>query len=132
PPTQTGGALMGALKVPEDPSIGLPRRDNRRLLASLERLRDMGNTVIVVEHDRETMEAADHIVDFGPGPGVRGGQVVAQGTVADVAAAADSVTGAYLAGRRQIELPAARRPINPAGPEPRRPAGRKRAIRGSP
>ncbi|NUQ49529.1 MAG: excinuclease ABC subunit UvrA, partial [Phycisphaerae bacterium] len=95
--SQIGCGLVGVLYVLDEPSIGLHPRDNRRLLASLERLRDMGNTVIVVEHDRETMEAADHIVDFGPGPGVRGGQVVAQGTVADIAAASDSVTGAYLA-----------------------------------
>lgn len=112
--SQIGCGLVGVLYVLDEPSIGLHPRDNKRLLNSLKRLRDMGNTVIVVEHDRETMEAADEIVDFGPGPGVRGGAVVAQGGVADIAAVEESVTGAYLSGRRRIEIPASRRPIDAA------------------
>ncbi|MBU0617665.1 MAG: excinuclease ABC subunit UvrA [Planctomycetes bacterium] len=109
--SQIGCGLVGVLYVLDEPSIGLHPRDNRRLLASLQRLRDMGNTVIVVEHDRDTMEAADRIVDFGPGPGVRGGEIVAQGTLREVAEAPDSLTGAYLSGRQAIETPAARRPV---------------------
>lgn len=112
--SQIGCGLVGVLYVLDEPSIGLHPRDNRRLLNSLRALRDLGNTVIVVEHDRDTMEAADRIVDFGPGPGVRGGEVVAEGTVEDLAANSDSLTGAYLAGRRVIELPQARRPIKNA------------------
>jgi excinuclease ABC subunit A len=111
--SQIGCGLVGVLYVLDEPSIGLHPRDNRQLLASLQRLRDMGNTVIVVEHDRETMEAADHLVDFGPGPGTRGGQVVAAGTLAQVANTQESVTGAYLAGREAIEVPPSRRPITP-------------------
>ncbi|MBU0640505.1 MAG: excinuclease ABC subunit UvrA [Planctomycetes bacterium] len=122
--SQIGCGLVGVLYVLDEPSIGLHPRDNRRLLSSLERLRDMGNTVVVVEHDRDTMEVADLIVDFGPGPGVRGGQIVAQGSVGDVAGETKSVTGAYLAGRETIEVPTARRPITRADV---RPAGRKRA-----
>ncbi len=110
--SQIGCGLVGVLYVLDEPSIGLHPRDNRQLLASLHRLRDMGNTVIVVEHDRETMEAADHLVDFGPGPGTRGGHVVATGTLEQLAANHASVTGAYLAGREAIEVPASRRPIN--------------------
>ena len=109
--SQIGCGLVGVLSVLDEPSIGLHPRDHRRLLTSLKRLRDMGNTVIVVEHDRDTMEAADEIVDFGPGPGVRGGEVVARGRLEDIAAQRRSVTGAYLSGRRQIEVPATRRPI---------------------
>jgi excinuclease ABC subunit A len=109
--SQIGCGLVGVLYVLDEPSIGLHPRDNLRLLASLQRLRDMGNTVIVVEHDRDTMEAADHIVDFGPGPGIRGGRVVASGDLDQVCATQDSLTGDYLAGRKQIEVPAARRPI---------------------
>jgi excinuclease ABC subunit A len=109
--SQIGCGLTGVLYVLDEPSIGLHPRDNRRLLASLQRLRDLGNTVIVVEHDRDTMEAADRIVDFGPGPGVHGGGVVVQGTLREVAETADSVTGAYLSGRQTIETPAARRPV---------------------
>ncbi len=111
--SQIGSGLVGVLYVLDEPSIGLHPRDNLRLLASLRRLRDMGNTVIVVEHDRDTMESADHLVDFGPGPGVRGGYVVAQGTVSDLRNAPESITGAYLAGRREIALPCARRPVQP-------------------
>ena len=109
--SQIGCGLVGVLYVLDEPSIGLHPRDNRRLLASLQRLRDMGNTVIVVEHDRDTMEIADQIVDFGPGPGVRGGEIVAQGDLREVAEAANSLTGAYLSGRQSIETPAARRPV---------------------
>jgi excinuclease ABC subunit A len=109
--SQIGCGLVGVLYVLDEPSVGLHPRDNRRLLASLQRLRDMGNTVIVVEHDRDTMEAADLIVDFGPGPGVRGGEVVAQGQLQQIAETAGSLTGAYLSGRQSIETPAARRPV---------------------
>ena len=109
--SQIGSGLVGVLYVLDEPSIGLHPRDNRRLLDSLIKLRDMGNTVIVVEHDRDTMEAADLIVDFGPGPGVRGGFVVASGEFDDVANNDASVTGAYLSGRRSIEIPASRRPV---------------------
>jgi excinuclease ABC subunit A len=113
--SQIGCGLVGVLYVLDEPSIGLHPRDNRRLLVSLARLRDMGNTVVVVEHDEETMRAADHLVDFGPGPGVRGGEVVASGTVGDLAGSPRSLTGAYLAGRQQIPIPAVRRPV--AAPE---------------
>lgn len=111
---QIGCGLVGVLYVLDEPSIGLHPRDNRQLLASLQRLRDMGNTVIVVEHDEETMRAADLIVDFGPGPGVRGGDVVAVGTIDQIAASEGSVTGAYLAGRKRIEIPRQRRPVDPS------------------
>jgi excinuclease ABC subunit A len=110
--SQIGCGLVGILYVLDEPSIGLHPRDNRRLLDSLRRLRDLGNTVIVVEHDRDTMEAADRIVDFGPGPGVRGGRVVAEGRIEDLAATEGSLTGAYLSGRRAIEVPRTRRPIS--------------------
>jgi excinuclease ABC subunit A len=106
---QIGCGLVGVLYILDEPSIGLHPRDNDRLLRSLERLRDMGNTVVVVEHDEETMRAADYIVDFGPGPGVRGGEVVAAGTYAEVAGNAKSITGQYLSGTRRIEVPAQRR-----------------------
>jgi excinuclease ABC subunit A len=109
--SQVGCGLAGVLYVLDEPSVGLHSRDNRRLLNSLKRLRDMGNTVIVVEHDRDTMEAADHIVDFGPGPGIHGGRVVVVGTLQDVADEPGSVTGAYLSGRQVIEVPPSRRPV---------------------
>lgn len=109
--SQIGSGLVGVLYVLDEPSIGLHPRDNLRLLASLQRLRDMGNTVVVVEHDRDTMTAADFVVDFGPGPGSRGGLVVASGSVAEVAAHPDSLTGAFLSGREAIVVPATRRPI---------------------
>ncbi|MBI5864813.1 MAG: excinuclease ABC subunit UvrA [Planctomycetes bacterium] len=117
--SQIGCGLVGVLYVLDEPSIGLHPRDNEKLLRSLQRLRDMGNTVIVVEHDRDTMEAADVLVDFGPGAGVRGGEMVACGALADVADTERSITGAYLSGRREIEIPASRRPIV-AGPAPRK------------
>jgi excinuclease ABC subunit A len=107
---QIGCGLVGVLYILDEPSIGLHPRDNQRLLRSLERLRDMGNTVVVVEHDEETMRAADHLVDFGPGPGVRGGEVVASGTFTEVVANPNSLTGQYLAGSKQIAIPAERRP----------------------
>ena len=109
---QIGCGLVGVLYILDEPSIGLHPRDNDRLLRSLEQLRDMGNTVVVVEHDEDTMRAADHLVDFGPGPGVRGGEVVAAGTFAEVVANKKSLTGQYLAGTKQIAVPAERRPGN--------------------
>lgn len=112
--SQIGSGLVGVLYVLDEPSIGLHPRDNQRLLTSLLRLRDMGNTVIVVEHDRDTMEAADLIVDFGPGPGVRGGKITAHGSLSEVSNAEDSLTGAYLSNRRTIETPSTRRPITAA------------------
>ncbi len=106
---QIGCGLVGVLYILDEPSIGLHPRDNDRLLSTLAQLRDLGNTVVVVEHDEETMRAADHLIDFGPGPGVRGGEVVATGTAAQISRNKKSVTGAYLAGRRQIAVPEARR-----------------------
>jgi excinuclease ABC subunit A len=103
--TQIGSSLMGVLYILDEPSIGLHQRDNAKLLATLERLRDLGNTVIVVEHDEETIRAADHLVDMGPGAGEHGGEVVAQGTPREVMRAKRSITGAYLAGRRSIPVP---------------------------
>jgi excinuclease ABC subunit A len=107
--TQIGSSLVGVLYILDEPSIGLHQRDNERLIATLERLRDLGNTVLVVEHDEGTMRAADHLVDMGPGAGEHGGYVVAQGTAAEVEQVAESLTGQYLAGTRRIELPAERR-----------------------
>ncbi len=107
--TQIGAGLVGVLYVLDEPSIGLHQRDNDRLLNTLCELRDLGNTLIVVEHDDETMRRADHVVDLGPGPGKRGGEVVVSGTVDDVMACNDSVTGDYLAGRRKIPVPEGRR-----------------------
>ncbi|MER7133736.1 excinuclease ABC subunit UvrA [Streptosporangium saharense] len=107
--TQIGSGLVGVLYVLDEPSIGLHQRDNQRLLETLIRLRDMGNTLIVVEHDEDTIAAADWVVDIGPGAGEHGGQVVVSGTVADLLAAEDSLTGAYLSGRRTIAVPPARR-----------------------
>ncbi len=111
--TQIGSSLVGVLYILDEPSIGLHQRDNARLIATLERLKDLGNTVLVVEHDEGTMRAADHLVDMGPGAGEHGGHVVAQGTADEVAAIADSLTGQFLAGTRVIETPARRR--KPAG-----------------
>src|SRR2546427_7236070 len=111
--TQIGSSLVGVLYILDEPSIGLHQRDNARLIATLERLRDLGNTVIVVEHDEGTMRAADHIVDLGPGAGEHGGDVVAEGTADDVAQVASSLTGQFLAGTRRIEVPSRRR--RPAG-----------------
>ena len=107
--TQIGSALSGVLYILDEPSIGLHQRDNDRLLASLKGLRDLGNTLIVVEHDEDTMRAADYIVDIGPGAGVHGGEVVACGTVEDIMNEPRSITGDFLAGRRKIEVPAVRK-----------------------
>jgi excinuclease ABC subunit A len=107
--TQIGSSLVGVLYILDEPSIGLHQRDNERLIATLERLRDLGNTVIVVEHDEGTMRAADHIVDLGPGAGEHGGHVVAEGTPEQVMAVESSATGQYLAGTRTIPVPAKRR-----------------------
>src|SRR6202023_2634101 len=96
--TQIGSALVGVLYVLDEPSIGLHQRDNARLVATLERLRDLGNTVLVVEHDEQTMRAADHLVDMGPAAGEHGGHVVAQGTAAEVSAGPESLTGQFLSG----------------------------------
>ncbi|MAT72128.1 MAG: excinuclease ABC subunit A [Planctomycetaceae bacterium] len=108
---QIGCGLVGVTYILDEPSIGLHPRDNDRLLGTLEQLRDLGNTVVVVEHDEDTMRAADHIIDFGPGPGVRGGYVVAEGTATQIAKKRNSVTGAFLSGKRKIDIPATRRLI---------------------
>ena len=110
--TQIGSSLMGVLYILDEPSIGLHQRDNAKLIATLKHLRDLGNTLIVVEHDTETMLAADHIIDIGPGAGVHGGELVAQGTVEDICACPRSVTGQYLSGKKSIPVPAARRAGN--------------------
>ena len=107
--TQIGSSLMGVLYILDEPSIGLHQRDNDKLLDTLKRLRDIGNTVIVVEHDEDTMRAADYIVDIGPGAGVHGGEIVAAGTAQDIIACPDSVTGKYLSGEKYIPLPDKRR-----------------------
>ncbi len=110
--TQIGSGLMGVLYILDEPSIGLHQRDNNRLLKTLERLRDLGNTLIVVEHDEDTMYTADHIIDMGPGPGIHGGYVVAEGTVEDIKKCEESQTGQYLSGKKKIEIPARRRKPN--------------------
>jgi excinuclease ABC subunit A len=107
--SQLGSELSGVMYVLDEPSIGLHQRDNMRLIATLRRLRDLGNTVVVVEHDEETIRAADHVVDFGPGAGHLGGRVIASGTPEEIERDPASVTGAYMSGRRRIEMPAARR-----------------------
>ena len=107
--TQIGSSLVGVLYILDEPSIGLHQRDNDKLIATLKRLRDIGNTVIVVEHDEDTMYAADYIVDIGPGAGIHGGEVVCTGDVNDIKACESSVTGQYLSGRKQIPLPKSRR-----------------------
>jgi excinuclease ABC subunit A len=112
---QIGCGLVGVLYILDEPSIGLHPRDNDQLLATLRELRDLGNTVVVVEHDEDTMRAADHLIDFGPGPGVRGGEVVAIGDAEKIAKETRSVTGAFLAGTRKIEVPARRRLQNANG-----------------
>ncbi|MEX6722992.1 excinuclease ABC subunit UvrA [Parapedomonas caeni] len=108
--SQIGSGLTGVLYVLDEPSIGLHQRDNDRLLETLKRLRDLGNTVLVVEHDEDAIRAADHVIDMGPGAGVHGGRIIAEGTPAAIMATPDSLTGAYLSGTRQVPLPAARRP----------------------
>ncbi len=107
--TQIGSSLTGVLYILDEPSIGLHQRDNQRLLTTLKRLRDLGNTVLVVEHDEETICAADHVIDMGPAAGINGGHVVAQGTPQQVIACQDSLTADYLSGRRQIMIPSERR-----------------------
>ncbi len=107
--TQIGSSLMGVLYILDEPSIGLHQRDNDKLLATLRKLRDLGNTLIVVEHDEDTMMSADHIVDIGPGAGIHGGHVVCEGTVEDIIACKESLTGDYLSGRRKIPVPDKRR-----------------------
>jgi len=108
--TQIGSGLVGVLYILDEPSIGLHQRDNQKLIETLIRLRDLGNTLIVVEHDEDTIRTADHILDMGPGAGEHGGHIVAQGTLADIVGEPDSITGDYLAGRRSIEPPLIRRP----------------------
>ncbi len=110
--TQIGSYLVGVLYILDEPSIGLHQRDNDKLIATLKRLRDLGNTLIVVEHDEDTMYAADYIVDIGPGAGVHGGEVVCAGPVQDIIACEDSITGQYLSGRKKIEVPKERRKGN--------------------
>jgi len=110
--TQIGSGLQGVLYVLDEPSIGLHQRDNKRLLATLERLRDLGNSVLVVEHDEETIETADYLVDIGPGAGIHGGKVVATGSPAEVAKTPNSITAEFLSGKRQIAVPKLRRPSN--------------------
>ena len=119
--TQIGSGLMGVLYILDEPSIGLHQRDNGRLIEALQRLRDLGNTLIVVEHDEETIRSADHIVDIGPYAGEKGGYLVAEGTVEDIMACKDSITGDYLAGRRTIAVPKERRKGN----------GKKLIVRGA-
>ena len=110
--TQIGSGLTGVLYILDEPSIGLHQRDNDKLLATLKKLRDLGNTLIVVEHDEDTMYAADQIIDIGPGAGVHGGNVMAQGTVEEIKQVENSITGAYLSGRKRIEVPKKRRKVD--------------------
>ena len=110
--TQIGSSLVGVVYILDEPSIGLHQRDNEKLLKTLRHLTDLGNTLIIVEHDEDTMMAADHIVDIGPGAGVHGGEVVAQGTIRDIMACKESLTGQYLTGKRQIPMPEHRREGN--------------------
>ena len=110
--TQIGSGLVGVLYILDEPSIGLHQSDNDKLLASLRNLTDMGNTLIIVEHDEDTMYAADHIVDIGPGAGVNGGELVAQGTIEDIKNCPESITGQFLSGKRRIEVPLTRRAGN--------------------
>ena len=107
--SQIGAGLVGVTYILDEPSIGLHQRDNEKLLKTLKKLRDLGNTVIVVEHDHETMQSSDHIVDIGPGAGVHGGKICAQGTAIEIANSKDSITGQYLSGTRQIEIPKKRK-----------------------
>ncbi|KXG75262.1 excinuclease ABC subunit UvrA [Thermotalea metallivorans] len=110
--TQIGSSLVGVLYILDEPSIGLHQRDNEKLLKTLRNLTDLGNTLIVVEHDEDTMFAADHIIDIGPGAGANGGRIIAQGTVQDIMACEESITGQYLSGRRKIDVPKERRKPN--------------------
>ncbi len=119
--TQIGSSLVGVLYILDEPSIGLHQRDNRRLLDTLRRLTDLGNTLVVVEHDEETIRAADHIVDIGPGAGIHGGDIVASGSLEDIMACGESITGQYLAGVKKIEIP----------PERKKPNGKLVEVRGA-
>src|ERR1700730_8057929 len=110
--TQIASGLMGVLYILDEPSIALHQRDNARLIKTLVRLRNLGNTLLIVEHDEDTMRAADHIIDIGPGAGEHGGKVVAEGTYKDIVANADSLTGDYLSRRKRITLPEQRRECN--------------------
>ncbi len=110
--TQVGSGLVGACYVLDEPTIGLHQRDNERLIRTLRHLTDIGNSVLVVEHDEDMIRAADHVLDVGPGPGIHGGRIVAQGSVADICAVPGSITGQYLSGRRRIDVPAARRKLS--------------------
>lgn len=112
--TQIGSRLVGVLYILDEPSIGLHQRDNDRLLATLMTLRDLGNTVIVVEHDEETIREADYVIDLGPGAGKHGGEVIASGSLKDITKCKASITGQYLTGKRSVPLPAKRRPVDPA------------------
>jgi len=110
--TQIGSRLVGVIYILDEPTIGLHPRDNRRLLSTLRKLRDLGNTVVVVEHDRDTIESADHVIDLGPGAGAAGGRIVAQGTPSEIKQARRSLTGRYLTGKCKIEIPSRRRLLN--------------------
>jgi excinuclease ABC subunit A len=110
--TQIGSGLMGVLYILDEPSVGLHQRDNARLLATLKALRDLGNTILVVEHDEATMRAADHLIDIGPGAGELGGRIVATGTIEDIIACPESITGKYLSGKEKIEVPGRRRRLS--------------------
>ncbi|RYZ83946.1 MAG: excinuclease ABC subunit UvrA, partial [Moraxellaceae bacterium] len=111
--SQIGAGLVGVMYILDEPSIGLHQRDNARLLKTLTHLRDIGNSVIVVEHDEDAIRLADHVIDIGPGAGVHGGQVIAQGNIKAILANKDSITGQYLSGAREIAIPAKRNPVNP-------------------
>ena len=110
--SQIGAGLVGVTYILDEPSIGLHQRDNEKLLKTLKKLRDLGNTVIVVEHDHETMQSSDHVVDIGPGAGVHGGKICAQGTADQIAKSKDSITGQFLSGKRKIEIPEKRKEVN--------------------
>ena len=110
--SQIGAGLVGVTYILDEPSIGLHQRDNEKLLKTLKKLRDLGNTVIVVEHDHETMQSSDHVVDIGPGAGVHGGKICAQGTAEQIAKSKDSITGQFLSGKRKIEIPTKRKEVN--------------------
>lgn len=112
--SQIGAGLVGVMYVLDEPSIGLHQRDNERLLETLIHLRNLGNTVIVVEHDEDAIRAADHVIDIGPGAGVHGGEVVAEGTVDDIMAAPASLTGQFLSGKRSIAIPEKRVSADPS------------------
>ena len=122
--SQIGSGLTGVMYVLDEPSIGLHQRDNERLLKTLKELRDLGNSVIVVEHDADAILSADYVVDMGPGAGVHGGRIVAEGTPAQIASSPESLTGQYLSGRRHIAMPQLRH--KPAGEADAPPAGRAR------